>query len=123
MSSVPCDALLDILQWLDRWTLDDVQLTNRRCRKLIVEQSSKFSLREVDDAVFHAPNNNEAARWVVRVGDPPTREISKRHEDTARLFTEFVEALSSSRVGVLTLHRKYIKRLTVSERSVSESEC
>ncbi|KAH7715348.1 hypothetical protein AAVH_17281 [Aphelenchoides avenae] len=105
MSSVPGEVLKDILQPLSRWTLDAVQLTDKRFRQLIFGHMSDVCLRQIYHAVFQAPNEYEGGRWFIRVDNPPTREISRAHEDTARLFSEFVQALSSSCLGLLTLCR------------------
>ncbi|KAH7703313.1 hypothetical protein AAVH_29510, partial [Aphelenchoides avenae] len=104
MSSVPSEVFRDVLQPLDRWILDDVQMTNRRFLQLIVESLSDVCLRQVNSAGFLTPNGNMDGTWFVQVDGPTKRKISHAHKDTARLFSDFVQALRSSRVAYLTIN-------------------
>ncbi|KAH7723017.1 hypothetical protein AAVH_09489 [Aphelenchoides avenae] len=103
MSSVPGEVLRDILLPLDRWTLDDVQFTDGRFLQLITERMSDVCLRQVNYADFSTPDakTGENSSYVIRMDGRPER--TNAHEDTARLFSEFVQALRSSRVACMTL--------------------
>ncbi|KAH7687917.1 hypothetical protein AAVH_40530, partial [Aphelenchoides avenae] len=105
MSSLPNEILEDVLQPLDRWTLDDVQFTNRRFLQLIMKRWSDVCLRQITYAKFLAPNENNDSSYVIQIHDPPERDISKDNGHTAHtyFFSEFVLALRSSRVAYLTL--------------------
>lgn len=109
MSSVPADILRDVLLPLGRWTLDDVQFTSRRFRRLIFEHMSNVCLREIDRATFHVPTENTsyARSWyVIHVNSRPEQQVANTHKESAHLFPEFVHALRSCRVAVLTIRRK-----------------
>jgi hypothetical protein len=106
MSSLPSEVLRDALLPLNRWTLDDVQFTNRRFLRLILERMSDVCLRDINEASFQAPGNvkeNTNGRAYIRIEGPPERTIYNAHKDTARLFSEFLQALRSSRVACLSL--------------------
>ncbi|KAH7708156.1 hypothetical protein AAVH_24584 [Aphelenchoides avenae] len=106
MSSVPSEALEDILLSLDRWTLDTVQFTSRRFMLLIMDRMLGVCMRQINKATFRAPNDNtDGGSYTIRMDLLGFREISNAHKDTARLFSEFVTALRNSRVVHLTLER------------------
>lgn len=114
MSSVPREVLRDVLHPLNRRTLDAVQFTNRRFLQTILEQMSDVCLRQIVAASFKAanPNENTYATWFIHIrGRPgfPDRKIQSSHEDAARLFWEFLQALRSSRVTRLTFNGKYFE--------------
>lgn len=94
MSSVPSEVLRDILLPLDRWTLDNVQLTNRRFLRLILERMSAVCLREIETVIFEPPKNISGTLQ-------PKGKVSN--------IAEFVQALRSSRIELLELNRKCIK--------------
>ncbi|KAH7722963.1 hypothetical protein AAVH_09433 [Aphelenchoides avenae] len=116
MSSLPSEVLEDVLQPLDRWTLDTVQFTDGRFLQLILERMTNVCLRQVHRASFMVGNENmeESFYGIYRYGRPlenydnngwPGQEIWNTHKDTARLFSEFVQALQSSCVADLALER------------------
>ncbi|KAH7722966.1 hypothetical protein AAVH_09436 [Aphelenchoides avenae] len=98
MSSLPREVLEDVLQPLDRWTLDAVQFISRRFLQLIMECMSEVCLRQIESGEFRAPSGNTSGSWHIDVDGPPGWEIRK---DTTRPFSEFAQALQSSRVGYL----------------------
>ncbi|KAH7723016.1 hypothetical protein AAVH_09488 [Aphelenchoides avenae] len=108
MSSLPREVLEDVLLPLDRWTLDNVQFTDRRFLHLIAERMSVVCLRQIAYASFQAPSRYSSpyadATSVIRIDGPPVREISNDGSDTARLFADFTRPLRSSRVAHLTLN-------------------
>ncbi|KAH7673230.1 hypothetical protein AAVH_42290 [Aphelenchoides avenae] len=107
LPSVPGEVLRDILLPLNRWTLDDVQFTCRRFLRLITERMSDVCLRRVTNATFNASH-----RYYVHSPKGPSffiyandeRRIEKAHKDMALLFSQFVQALRSSRVHFLELN-------------------
>lgn len=99
MSSLPGEVLRDVLQPLDRWTLDDVQFTDHRFLQLIMLHMSDVCLRQIHFADFNA--SNESGTSYTQMDGELDREISCSHEDTASVFTEFLQALRSSRVKFL----------------------
>ncbi|KAH7696305.1 hypothetical protein AAVH_36625 [Aphelenchoides avenae] len=103
MSSVPSEVLRDIFLPLDRWPLDDIQFTNRRFLRLIMERMSDVCLRQIRLADFEASdcNGNKNATANIQADGRPERKIA--HRDTARLFSEFIQALRSARVAWMTL--------------------
>ncbi|KAH7708166.1 hypothetical protein AAVH_24594 [Aphelenchoides avenae] len=106
MSSLPSEVLEDVLQPLDRWTLDDVQFTNRRLLQLIMERMSDVCLRQLYTASFSAPEKNwetDGSFYCIQVLGRPDRSPTKRHMDGGQLFSEFVQALRSSRVAHLDI--------------------
>ncbi|KAH7708158.1 hypothetical protein AAVH_24586 [Aphelenchoides avenae] len=106
MSSIPSEVLQDVLQPLDRWTLDGVQFTNRRFLQLIMERMTDVCLRQINLAAFQMPeipDTGESWYWI-RIDVAASREIKKKHEDTVHVFSEFVQALRSSCVAHLTLN-------------------
>ncbi|KAH7714717.1 hypothetical protein AAVH_17916 [Aphelenchoides avenae] len=108
MSSLPGEVLEDVLQPLDRWTLDDVQFTNGRFLQLIMERMSDVCLRQLYTASFRAPEKNwdtDGSFYCIQVLGRPDRSTTKSHMDGAQLFSEFVQALRSSRVADLTIDR------------------
>lgn len=111
MSSVPSEVLRDILLPLDRWTLDDVQFTNRRFLQLILEHMSDVCLRQVDTAstggLFTHKNGDTELLTTIHLIDRPERNISNHHKDAAHLVSQFVQALRGSQVKWLALDRKY----------------
>ncbi|KAH7701558.1 hypothetical protein AAVH_31307 [Aphelenchoides avenae] len=112
MSIVPGEVLRDVLQPLDRWTLDGVQFTNRRFLQVILVHMSDVCLRQVITAVFQAPDEHERPKkssYTIRIDGRP--EVSYAHHDTSRLFFEFVRALRSSRVAHLDLNRVFTPAL------------
>ncbi|KAH7708161.1 hypothetical protein AAVH_24589 [Aphelenchoides avenae] len=62
MSSVPSEVLEDVLQPLDRWTLDGVQFTNRRFLRLIAERMTDVCLRQLNYAYAVFNTSNEMPR-------------------------------------------------------------
>lgn len=120
MSSLPSEVLQDVLRPLDRWTLDNVQFSSRRFLQLIIEYMSDVCLRQIHLASFHAPTDNtDKSSYVVRIhdspaysyDDAPAPQVTNHHRDTGRMFAEFVQALRSSRVTMLSLNGKYAKRV------------
>ncbi|KAH7705606.1 hypothetical protein AAVH_27183 [Aphelenchoides avenae] len=107
MSSLPGEVLRDVLLPLDRWTLDDVQFTDRRFLQLIMERMSDVCLREVNYSLFYAEvDTTGMGSCAFRVNDQrPLRTISSQGQDTAGLFAEFLQALRSSRVNWLAIRR------------------
>ncbi|KAH7722967.1 hypothetical protein AAVH_09437 [Aphelenchoides avenae] len=106
MSSVPREVLRDVLQPLDRWTLDDVQFSNRRFLQLVLERMSDVCFREIDSAGFIATDVKKVGMsfYSIHTGGRSKRKISNDHKDSARLFSQFVQALRSSRVARLALY-------------------
>ncbi|KAH7722962.1 hypothetical protein AAVH_09432 [Aphelenchoides avenae] len=109
MSSLPSEVLEDVLQPLDRWTLDTVQFTDGRFLQLIVERMTNVCLRQIHNASFQVSNDNMEESFYGICIDPRFErfDISKTHKDTARMFSEFVQALQSSRVAFLYLYRLF----------------
>ncbi|KAH7698818.1 hypothetical protein AAVH_34084 [Aphelenchoides avenae] len=101
MSSIPNEVLREVLQPLDRWTLDGVQFTNRRFLRLITERMSDVCLRQVITASFRVPNENAKVTACIQADGRPEQKIA--HTDTVRLFSEFMRALRSAHVKFLTL--------------------
>ncbi|KAH7708165.1 hypothetical protein AAVH_24593 [Aphelenchoides avenae] len=107
MSSLPSEVLEDVLQPLDRWTLDGVQFTNRRFLQVIMERVSNVCLRAIHNASFRAPKENEntdGSSFTIHIDDRWKRDVSNAHTDITRLFSQFVQALRSSHVAELKLH-------------------
>ncbi|KAH7722998.1 hypothetical protein AAVH_09470 [Aphelenchoides avenae] len=106
MSSLPSEVLEDVLEPLDRWNLDNVQFTNRRFMQLVMERLSDVCLRHVDYASFRAPNETYNTDVTAYVGTHSRleREMSSAHGDIAGVFSEYVQALRSSRVEILTIN-------------------
>ncbi|KAH7714720.1 hypothetical protein AAVH_17919 [Aphelenchoides avenae] len=113
MSSLANEVLEDVLKPLDRCSLDGVQFTNRRFLQLILERMADVCLRDIDSATFEV-KGDETNYFILMDGRPvkgtpyntrPERWISKVHRDTAHLFSEFVQALWSSRIVGLTFFR------------------
>ncbi|KAH7714714.1 hypothetical protein AAVH_17913 [Aphelenchoides avenae] len=105
MASVPGEVLEDVLQPLDRWTLDAVQFTNRRFLRLIAERMKEVCLRQLSyaHAVFNTSNEDAECNSYVRINDgPKRRNISNAHKDPVHLLSAFLKALRSSRVEALT---------------------
>ncbi|KAH7702214.1 hypothetical protein AAVH_30640 [Aphelenchoides avenae] len=78
MSSLPNEVLEDVLQPLDRWTLDHIQFTNRRFLQLITHQMSDVCLREIHTAIFHASHegvNTDATAAFIQIGGRPERRL------------------------------------------------
>ncbi|KAH7723018.1 hypothetical protein AAVH_09490 [Aphelenchoides avenae] len=86
MSSLPSEVLEDVLLPLHRWTLDDVQFTDRRFLRLILERMSDVCLRQIESAHFDAPNANAAGSYVIRISSQTERQISNSRNDAALLF-------------------------------------
>ncbi|KAH7723029.1 hypothetical protein AAVH_09502 [Aphelenchoides avenae] len=104
MSSVPSEVLRDVLRPLDRWTLDDVQFTDRRFLRLITERMSDVCRRQVNSAHFDAPHEQTVGSWsyAIRIDSRPERKNA--HKNTDHLFSEFVRALRSSRIAYFILN-------------------
>ncbi|KAH7693420.1 hypothetical protein AAVH_39544 [Aphelenchoides avenae] len=107
MSSLASEVLEDVLQPLDRWTLDTVQITDGRFLQLIMERMTNVCLRQLHRASFEVANENMEENVYCICSDPRFEpfDIWKTHKDTARLFSEFVQALHSSRVAHFHLNR------------------
>ncbi|KAH7710681.1 hypothetical protein AAVH_22017 [Aphelenchoides avenae] len=105
MSSLPREVLEDVLKLLDRGTLDAVQITNRRFPQLIRDHISDVCFRKVISAYFNAPSEEVdglLSYYSVQTDDPngPSwRQVSNKHENATRLFSEFMQLLRSSCVG------------------------
>lgn len=99
MSSLPKEVLEDVLQLQDRWTLDDVQFTNRRFLRLIMERMTDVCLRQIDSATFEAPSKDTEGSAHIRISGRPERHESwKANVDSADFFVAFIKALRSSHV-------------------------
>lgn len=107
MSSLPNEILEDVLQPLDRWTLDGVQFADGRFLQLILERMTDVCLRGIDSATFTV-KRDESSYFIV-TDNGPVRSISKHHIDTAHLFSEFVQCLRSSSVAYLILYGKFLR--------------
>lgn len=106
MSSLPNEVLRDVLLPVDRWTLDDIQFTNRRFRQLIMSRIADVCLRQITSASFFGPKVNEdESSFEIYTDGAPERRIRNLHYDTAGLASEFVQALRSSRIMFLTFNR------------------
>ncbi|KAH7698536.1 hypothetical protein AAVH_34369, partial [Aphelenchoides avenae] len=102
---LPSEVLRDVLLPLNRWKLDGVQFTNRHFLRLITERMTDVCLREIKAASFRAPSDKENTYGTtfIHIADRPEQKIQRALHDTARLFSEFMHALRSSRVRFLTL--------------------
>lgn len=106
MSSLPREILVDVLRTLDRWTLDAVQITNRRFLQLIEELLSGVCLREITYAHF---SSEEGRSSVSPVGRSELQmELSDAHEDFAGFFSAFLNALRNSWIADLCLVGRFI---------------
>lgn len=126
MSSVPREVLRDILHPLDRWTLDSVQFTNRRFLQVIMESMADVCFREFEAASFRAPSqaDNTYRTTFLPVGGRPEQKTQSAENDADRLFSEFLQALRSSKVASLTISGKFFQafvRLTDSQSLLSKT--
>lgn len=86
--------------------LDAAQFNNRRFLQLIVNRMAGVCLREVTSAGFNV-QSAEAVRsssYGIRINGRP--ELETAREDSARLFSEFVQVLRSSYVAFMPLTGK-----------------
>ncbi|KAH7702551.1 hypothetical protein AAVH_30289 [Aphelenchoides avenae] len=106
MPSVPNEVLRDFLLPLDRWTLDRVQFTCPRFLRLITGCMSKVCLRQIENATFSGSDAYYLYRgsFLIRINGRPAQKILNAQKDIARLFSRFMQALRSSRVGSLQLN-------------------
>lgn len=113
MASVPNEILKDVLLPLDRWTLDAAQFTDGRFLQLITERMSDVCLRQIKTADFQAPSEDGKTNGtsLIRIDGPPDQELGNESKDITLVFSEFVQALRSSRVAFLTINGKYVRRL------------
>ncbi|KAH7725616.1 hypothetical protein AAVH_06796 [Aphelenchoides avenae] len=106
MSSVPCEVLRDVLQPLNRWTLDGVQLTDRRLLRLITKRMSDVCLRHVRFASVGGltkHNGKTDVTSTIHFIDRPERNISNYYEDAPPLFSKLMQALRSSCIETLMI--------------------
>ena len=110
MSSLPCEVIVDTLIPLSRWTLDAVQSTNRRFRRLIDERMSDVCLREIRHAKLDTYNASveAVAKASIHVNGPPELQFANhKYIVPLKYFTAFVASLRSSRIDTLDVSGKY----------------
>lgn len=107
MSSAPSEVLRDVLLPLNRWTLDNVQFTSRRFLRLITERISDVCLRWKRYAIFRVPEEHEKMGVTAYFQFAGLPERTTTHPDTAHLFPDFVQALRSAHVRLLTIDDEF----------------